>query len=85
MRVRITRTEVIKNQCNPTIQTTYVQKYTYHTIWPDPLMVGFIAVLEQTPQLQQFLYANSTKIPNIDREIKYLDFVSGHQASVETQ
>jgi hypothetical protein len=48
-------------------------------------MVGFIAVLEQTPQLQQFLYANSTKIPNIDREIKYLDFVSGHLASADTQ
>ncbi len=49
-----------------------------HKFWPDPLMVGFIAVLEQTPQLQQFWCANSKKNPNIDREIKYLDFVSGH-------
>jgi hypothetical protein len=48
-------------------------------------MVGFIAVLEQTPQLQQFWCANSKKNPNIDREIKYLDFVSVHLASAETQ
>ncbi len=48
-------------------------------------MVGFIAVLERTTQLQQFWCANSKKNPNIDREIKYLDFVSGHQASPETQ
>ncbi len=48
-------------------------------------MVGFIAVLEQTPQLQQFWCANSKKNPNIDREIEYLDFVSGHLASTETQ
>jgi hypothetical protein len=48
-------------------------------------MVGFIAVLEQTPQLQQFWCVNSKKNPNIDREIKYLDFVSGHLASAETQ
>ncbi len=48
-------------------------------------MVGFIAVLGWTQQLQQFLCVNSTKIPNIDREIKYLDFVSGHLASGETQ
>jgi hypothetical protein len=48
-------------------------------------MVGFIAVLEQTPQLQQFWCANSKKNPNIDRENKYLDFVCGHLASVETQ
>ena len=85
MRACITRTEVAKNQRNCTIQTTYVQKYAYHNFRPDPLMVGFIAVLEQTPQLQQFLYANSTKIPNINREIKYLDFVSGHLASADTQ
>jgi hypothetical protein len=44
-------------------------------------MVGFIAVLEQTPQLQQFWCVNCNKNPNIDREIKYLDFVSGHLAS----
>ncbi len=48
-------------------------------------MVGFVAVLEQTPQLQQFWCANSEKNPNIDREIKYSDFVSGHLASAETQ
>jgi hypothetical protein len=28
---------------------------------------------------------NHTKITNIDREIKYLDFGSGHLASAETQ
>ncbi len=48
-------------------------------------MVGFIAVLERTPQLQQFWCANSKNYPNIDREMKYLDFVSGHLASAETQ
>ena len=74
----------MRNQRNCTIQTKYVQKYVYHKFRPDPLMVGFIAVLEQTPQLQQFWCANSKKNPNIDREIKYLDFVSGHLASTET-
>jgi hypothetical protein len=83
--VRITRTEVVRNQRDRTIQTKYVQKYVSHKFWPDPLMVGFIAVLEQTPQLQQFWCANNKKNPNIDREIKYLDFVSGHLASAETQ
>ena len=83
--MRITRTEVVRNQRNHTIQTKYVQKYVSHKFRPDPLMVGFIAVLEQTPQLQQFWCANSKKNPNIDREIKYLDFVSGHLASAETQ
>jgi hypothetical protein len=48
-------------------------------------MVGFIEVLKQFPQLQQFLLANSTKIPYIGGEIKYLDFVSGHLASAETE
>jgi hypothetical protein len=48
-------------------------------------MVGFVAVLKRTPQLQQFWCANSKKNPNIDREIKYLDFVSGHLASAEIQ
>jgi hypothetical protein len=48
-------------------------------------MVGCIAVLKQTPQLQQFWCAISKKNPNIDREIKYLDFVSGHLASAEKQ
>jgi hypothetical protein len=85
MRARITRTEVVRNQCNHTLQTKYVQKYVYHKFRPDPLMVGFIAILERTPQLQQFLCVNSTKNLNIDREIKYLDFVSGHLASAETQ
>jgi hypothetical protein len=80
--VRITRTEVVRNQRNPTIQTKHVQKYISHKF---PLMVGFIAVLEQTPQLQQFRCANSRKKSNIDREIKYLDFVSCHLASAETQ
>jgi hypothetical protein len=77
--------EVVRNQRNHTIQTNYVQKYVYHKFWPDPLMVGFIAVLDQTPQLKQFLCVDRSKIPNIDREIKYLDFVSGHLASTETQ
>jgi hypothetical protein len=77
--------EVVRDQRNCTIQTKYVQKYASHKFQPDPLMVGFIAVLEQTPQLQQFWCANSKKNPNIDREIKYLDFVSGHLASAETQ
>ncbi len=48
-------------------------------------MVSFVAVLEQAWQVQQFLCANHTKIPCFDREIKYLDFVSGHLASAETQ
>jgi hypothetical protein len=48
-------------------------------------MVGFIAVLERSPQLQQFWCANRKKNPNIDRGIKYLVFVTGHQASAETQ
>ncbi len=81
----ITRKEVVRNQRNRTIRTKYVQKYVSHEFQPDPLMVGFIAVLEQTPQLQQFWCANSKKNPNTDREIKYLDFVSGHLASAETQ
>ncbi len=82
--MRVTRWEVKRNQRNRTIQTKYVQKYVSHKLRPDPLMVGFIAVLEQTPQLQQFWCANSKKNPNIDREIKYLDFVSGHLPSAET-
>ncbi len=77
--------EVVRNQRNRTIQTKNVQKYVYHKFRPDPLMVGFIAVLEQTLQLQQFWCANSKNFPNIDREIIYLDFVSGHLASAETQ
>jgi hypothetical protein len=48
-------------------------------------MVGFIAVLEQMPQLQKCWFANSKKNPNIDKEIKYLDFVSGHLASAVTR
>ena len=32
-----------------------------------------------------FVCANHTKTPYFDREIKYLDFVSGHLASAETQ
>jgi hypothetical protein len=83
--MHVTRTEVVRNQCKRTIQTKYVQKYISHKLRPDPLMVGIIAVLERTPQLQQFWCANSKKNPNIDREIKYLDFVSGHLASTETQ
>jgi hypothetical protein len=39
-------------------------------------MVSFIAVLEQALQVQQFLCANHTKIPYVDRKKKYLDFVS---------
>ncbi len=59
----------MRNQRNRTIQiqTKYVQKYVSHKFRPDPLIVGFIAVLEQTPQLQQFWCANDTKNPNIDR------------------
>jgi hypothetical protein len=38
----------------------------------------FIAVLELAWRVQEFWCANHTKIPNIDREIKYLDIVSGH-------
>jgi hypothetical protein len=48
-------------------------------------MVSFIAVLEQAWQVQQFVCANHTKNPYFDREIKYLDFVSGYVASAETQ
>jgi hypothetical protein len=48
-------------------------------------MVIFIAVLEQAWQIQEFWCANHTKNLYFDREIKYLDFVSGHLASTETQ
>jgi hypothetical protein len=48
-------------------------------------MVIFIAVLEQAWQVQQFLFANHTKIPYFDREIIYVGFVSGHLASAETE
>ncbi len=48
-------------------------------------MVNFIAGLEQAWQVQQFVRANHTKISYFDRGIKYLDFVSGHLASAETQ
>jgi hypothetical protein len=48
-------------------------------------MVGFIAVLKRTPQLQQFWCVNSKKNPSIDREIKFLGLVSSHLASAETQ
>jgi hypothetical protein len=70
MKACVTRMVVVRNQCNCTIQTKYVQKYIYNKLQRDPLMVGFIAAFEQTSQLQHFLCANSTKIPNIDREIK---------------
>jgi hypothetical protein len=33
----------------------------------------------------RILVSNHTKIPYFDREIKYLDFVSGHLASAETE
>jgi hypothetical protein len=48
-------------------------------------MVILIAVLEQAWQGQEFWAANHTKIPYFDREIKYLDFVSGHLAIAETE
>jgi hypothetical protein len=48
-------------------------------------MVVFIAVLESARRVEEFWCANNTKIPTIDREIKYLDFVNGHLASAETQ
>ncbi len=48
-------------------------------------MVIFIAVLEQAWQVQEFWCADYTKMPYFDTEIKYLDFVSGHLASAETE
>ncbi len=48
-------------------------------------MVIFIAVLEQAWQIQEFWCTIYTKIPYFDREINYLDFVSGHLASAETE
>jgi hypothetical protein len=48
-------------------------------------MAIFIAVLEQAQQVQEFWCADYTKIPYFDREINYLDFVSGHLASAETE
>jgi hypothetical protein len=48
-------------------------------------MVIFIAVFEQTWQVQEFWCANYTKIPYCDKEIKYLDFVSGHLVIAETE
>jgi hypothetical protein len=48
-------------------------------------MVIFIAVLEHAWQVQEFWCTNYTTIPYIDREIKYLDFVIGHLASMETE
>ncbi len=47
-------------------------------------MVIFIVALEQAQRVQEFWCANYTKIPYVDREIKYLDFVSGHLANAET-
>ncbi len=44
-----------------------------------------IAVLEQACREQQFWCANHTKNPSLDRQIKYLDFASGHLASTETE
>ncbi len=45
-------------------------------------MVIFVAVLEQAWQVQEFWCANKLyNIPYFDREIKYLDFVSGHLSS----
>jgi hypothetical protein len=75
MVVHVTRTEVVRNQRSRTIQIKYVQKYIYHKFRPDPVMVGFIAVWERTPQLQHFCERTVQINPNIDREIKYLDFV----------
>jgi hypothetical protein len=48
-------------------------------------MVIFIAVLEQAWRVQEFWFADNTKMPYFDREIQYLDFVSGHLASAETE
>jgi hypothetical protein len=48
-------------------------------------MVIFVAVLGQAWQVQEFWCANHTKISYFDRDIKYLDFVSGHLASKETE
>ncbi len=48
-------------------------------------MVIFIAVLEQARRVQEFWCADYTKNPYFDREIKYLDYVSGHLASAETE
>ncbi len=48
-------------------------------------MVSFIAVLEQARQVPSFLCAYHARNPYFDREIKYLDFVSCHLASAETE
>jgi hypothetical protein len=44
-----------------------------------------LIVLEQAWLVTEFWCANHTKIPYFDRETKYLDCVSGHQASAETE
>jgi hypothetical protein len=48
-------------------------------------MVIFIAIFKQDWQVQELWCANHTKNPYFDREIIYLDFVSDHLASVETE
>jgi hypothetical protein len=48
-------------------------------------MVIFIAVLEQAWQVQEFWCTDYSTIAYLDREIKYLDFVSGHLASMEME
>ena len=46
-------------------------------------IVVFIAFLEQARREQQFWCVNCKKIPNIEGENKYLDFVSYHLARAE--
>ncbi len=58
------------------------------------MAVKYIAVIQNNHlycsfgiswQVQEFWCANHTKIPYFDREIKYLDFVSGNLASRGTE
>jgi hypothetical protein len=53
--------------------------------FPSKRNMVILIVLEQAWLVTEFWCANHTKIPYFDREIKYLDCVSGHQASAETE
>jgi hypothetical protein len=48
-------------------------------------MVILLQFLEQAWRVQEFRCANYTKMPYFDRGLNYLDFVSGHLASTETE
>ena len=54
-------------------------KYIMHVILLTQFTL-FIAFLEQACRVQQFWCVSGTKIPNIDGENKYLDFVSDRLA-----